>query len=224
MKNKISKISKLHYIKLFIRTLFLIGSVFNLIYPDTIGMVFIPFVWLFFMLEMIFTRFIPSKNESMGCQKIFKKNFIPANNPTKRKYKPKIKAGIFYAILILLVLFILHQCNLIKNEVLIIFAMFLSVCDMLCVLFFCPFQKWFMGNRCCNTCTIYNWDYIMMFIPLICIPNFYNYSLLLVSFILFLVWEITYFKYPERFENLSNKNISCLHCKEKRCRNYKKHH
>ena len=49
-----------------------------------------------------------------------------------------------------------------------------GVCDIICILFFCPFQTWFMKNRCCTTCRIYNWDFAMLCTPFLLIPGFYN--------------------------------------------------
>ena len=40
------------------------------------------------------------------------------------------------------------------------------VCDLICVLIWCPFRL-IMKNRCCTTCRIFNWDHLMMFSPLI---------------------------------------------------------
>ena len=35
----------------------------------------------------------------------------------------------------------------------------------ICILFYCPFQMWFLKNRCCVNCRIYNWDYAFLFTP-----------------------------------------------------------
>ena len=56
--------------------------------------------------------------------------------------------------------------DIIDEGVLWLVCLFYGVCDMICILFFCPFQSWFLKNKCCCTCRIYNWDYAMMFTPL----------------------------------------------------------
>ncbi|MBQ9750293.1 MAG: hypothetical protein IJV87_06925, partial [Clostridia bacterium] len=92
-----------------------------------------------------------------------------------------------------------------------------GVCDMICILFFCPFQTWFMKNRCCTTCRIYNWDFAMMFTPFIFIPNVYTWSLLGFALALLARWEITVHKHPERFSEKTNACLSCKNCEEKLC-------
>ena len=59
----------------------------------------------------------------------------------------------------------------------------------------------------------------MRFTPLIVIPNFYNYSLVLLSLIILVVWEYNYQKYPKRFHDETNDFIKCKNCKELMCKN-----
>ena len=66
-----------------------------------------------------------------------------------------------------------------------------SVCDMICIMFFCPFQSWFLKNKCCSACRIYNWDYAMMFTPMLFIRNFYSWSLFFMSVVVLIHWEIS---------------------------------
>ena len=80
-----------------------------------------------------------------------------------------------------------------------------------------PFQTWFMKNRCCTTCRIYNWDFAMMFTPLVFIPSLYTYSLLGFALALLIRWEVTYRLHPERFSPATNRYLSCANCKEKLC-------
>ena len=88
---------------------------------------------------------------------------------------------------------------------------------MICILFFCPFQSWFLRNKCCSTCRIYNWDYAMMFTPLFFVRRLYTWSLLFLSVALLARWEITFYKYPERFSEATNGYLSCSRCTEKLC-------
>ena len=100
-------------------------------------------------------------------------------------------------------------------------ALAYSVCDMICILFFCPFQTWFMKNRCCATCRIYNWDFAMMFTPLLFVPHFYTWSLLGIALALLIEWEYLLHKYPERFSESTNQCLSCANCPEKLCHHKK---
>lgn len=92
-----------------------------------------------------------------------------------------------------------------------------SVCDMICILFFCPFQTWFMKNKCCGSCRIYNWDYAMMFTPLIFVKGWYTWSILILAIGLLLNWELLVVKHPERFSESTNAALSCANCTEKLC-------
>ena len=60
----------------------------------------------------------------------------------------------------------LHLAGVLDDGIMILLCSVYSVCDIICILFFCPFQTWFMKNKCCSSCRIYNWDYAMMFTPL----------------------------------------------------------
>jgi hypothetical protein len=93
-----------------------------------------------------------------------------------------------------------------------------GVCDIICILFFCPFQTWFMKNRCCTTCRIYNWDFAMLCTPFLLIPGFYAYSLLAVALLILARWEVTYKLHPERFSERTNESLRCANCTEKLCK------
>jgi hypothetical protein len=78
-----------------------------------------------------------------------------------------------------------------------------------------------MKNKCCGSCRIYNWDYVMMFTPLVFIPNVYTYTILGVALLLLLYWEIAALCHPERFYEETNACLSCANCKEKLCHHKK---
>ena len=182
-------------------------------------------IWVIFMLEMGL-RFMPSSFESMGCQKQFKVNY---KRPTA-DYKPSFpEVGPKHPVLIVATSWIilnaaiagLFYAGIIGERVMFLISMAYSICDMICILFFCPFQEWMMKNKCCGTCRIYNWDFIMMFTPMIFMPSVYNTSLFIVSLILFINWEVLYKMYPHRFHEESNMCLSCANCEEKLCRHKK---
>jgi hypothetical protein len=74
-----------------------------------------------------------------------------------------------------------------------------------------------MKNKCCSACRIYNWDYAMMFTPLFFVRKSYTWSLLVLSVLLLLRWEIAFYKYPERFAESTNAYLNCSNCTEKLC-------
>ncbi len=228
-KITISKISLLHFIKLGSRlALFFAACILYIInrikntddlfdnyesLPWILGI-----VWIIYAVEMGL-RFFPSKLESPGCQKQFSRNFIPTE-----KEKPVLQSPwrtfSVVAVWLLLngIIGILFFTHIIDKGILILISLFFGVCDMVCILFFCPFQTWFMKNRCCTSCRIYNWDFAMMFTPLVFVPGRYTWSLLALSLLLLLRWEITYIRHPERFSEEMNAFITCRNCTEKLCK------
>lgn len=222
MKKKLTKICALHYLKLVLRSILfitvLVADILNrtevLTYHAIIPMI----VWVFFVVEMFF-RFFPSQLESMGCQKQFKRNFVPMEGKNTPKNQSWKRTALVIAVWLALngVIGALYLADIIDQGVLILIAIGYSVCDIICILFFCPFQTWFMKNRCCATCRIYNWDFAMMFTPLVFIPSWYTYTLLGCAVALLARWEITYRLHPERFSTETNKCLDCSQCKEKLC-------
>ncbi len=179
-------------------------------------------VWLFFLVEVVL-RFFPTRLDPPGCKKHFKSQFMPTSQTVPKHASWKgagIVGGIWIGVHV--ILGILYGFNIVDKGILVLFMLFYSVCDMICVLFVCPLQKLFMKNRCCADCRIYNWDFAMMFTPLVFIPHFLTWSLFVVSLILLFKWEYTAFKYPERFSVNTNRCLSCKNCPEKCCRHKRK--
>ena len=229
---KITPVSVLHCIKLVGRTALLVSAICVYIYsrinfPGELfagienNKLFLLSLWIIFFVEMLF-RFFPSRLESPGCQKVFKKRFVPTETPKTKLTSRRSTLAVFLAWVGLNGVFgTLYLTGIIDAGILILISLAYSVCDMICILFFCPFQTWFMKNRCCVTCRIYNWDYAMMFTPLVFIGNVFAISLFAVSMILVLVWEITVRAHPERFSETTNACLSCANCTEKLCRHKK---
>ncbi len=230
MKNKkLSVISLQHYIKLVARSI-LFASAAILYIINRINKTGNPFgglgreplilgaVWCIFFVEMLL-RFFPSRIESMGCQKQFKRNYIS----TGKTYVPDKdeRCGVIVSALAWIalntVIAVLYYTEIIDAGILILISLAYSVCDMICILFFCPFQTWFMKNKCCGTCRIYNWDYAMMFTPLLFIPHFYTWSLLFGALVLLVRWELAAHIRRERFSEETNACLSCKNCREKLC-------
>jgi hypothetical protein len=61
----------------------------------------------------------------------------------------------------------------------------------------------------------------MMFTPLVFINDIFARSLLGVSLVLLLVWELTVRIHPERFAEETNGCLSCANCTEKLCHHKK---
>lgn len=231
-KKRLSLICGFHYAKLIYRLLLLILATIAYIvskkqntdelfkgYEKNYWILGI--IWVVYAVEMA-CRFFPSKVESMGCQKQFKQNYNPTGEviPKLQSWKKTFAVALVW--LMLNGIFgALYFTDIIDEGVLILISLFYGVCDMICILFFCPFQTWIMKNRCCGDCRIYNWDFAMMFTPFVFIPNLYTWSLLALSLALLLRWEITLKMHPERFSEKTNANISCVNCQEKLCHHKK---
>ena len=181
-------------------------------------------IWLIFMVEMVF-RFFPSRLESPGCQKQFAKNYI-------RSGRTDISIQENNATVLMALIWIsfnavfgaLYMLGIFDEGIMVLIASAYSVCDMICILFFCPFQTWFLKNKCCSACRIYNWDYALMFTPLFFVRKLYAWSLLATSVILLFRWEITFFRFPERFSENTNDYLKYENCTEKLCSHKKQLH
>ena len=221
----LSKTSIMHYMKLFVRGSFFITAVILYLTGDIEAVskkgIFPLIVWLWYFVEMVL-RLFPTGMESMGCEKVFKKNYHPPK--VEREPKNQSAKTTFIVALVWFALngaiFALHFIfpKFVDKYVLALVALAYGVCDIICILFFCPFQTWFMKNRCCTTCRIYNWDFAMLCTPFLLIPSFYTYSLLGMALIILAKWEITYKLHPERFSERTNESLRCKNCTEKLCK------
>ncbi len=227
-KKKISKISVLHYIRLIYRSVLFLAILISYISFRVQGgeaiteviekrPLILVITWIVFTVEMAL-RFFPSRLESPGCQKQFGRNYIKSGETNIRIQDNN--ATVLVALIWItlnVVIGVLRLSNILDDGILILISCAFSVCDMICILFFCPFQSWFLKNKCCGTCRIYNWDYAMMFFPLLFIRKAYALSLLGISLALLFRWEITFYRYPERFAENTNEYLQCKNCKEKLC-------
>ena len=228
-KKKFSKVSAMHFIKLIFRSaLFLWVAVVYIMerFGGKMDLFDViedhPFalwaVWLVFIVEMLL-RLFPSDIESKGCQKQFKKNYMPTNCGKRRIVSGGVGTFASFSAWVMLngAIYWLYSIHFIDSSIMLLIALIYSICDMICILFFCPFQQWFLKNKCCGSCRIYNWDYIMMFTPLVAIRSFYTYSLVAMAALLLVVWEVTYRIHPERFTEETNDFLACKNCNEKLC-------
>lgn len=232
-REKLSRISLFHYAKLVLRSVMLVlATVFYVIgrvrgveqplsFLSRLPWLLIAiFLWL---AVEIFLRFFPSSLESMGCQKQFRKNYSPTE--AMQAMGGHVRLGTWRSTLAVAatwlalngVFAVLYYTGVIDAGILVLIALFYSVADMICILFFCPFQTWFMKNKCCGSCRIYNWDYVMMCTPLVLIPNLFTIGLFSLALSLLIVWEIAVARHPERFSEATNAALRCANCKEKLC-------
>ena len=233
-----SKIRRVYFVKLVIRILIFIASIlvfafapkqFNVMNGASFfsGISVFHLLWIVWVFDMI-TQLMPVKNIALGSQKLFKEKFRPAMHKLldKDRLKDYIKktnnaAGKVMALWATLLAFIgaLKLFKVIDNRHILIISIAFYVCDLICVLIWCPFRL-MLGNKCCTTCRIFNWDHFMMFSPMIFAGSFFGTSLFLLSLVDLIVWEIMIYLHPERFWENSNMALKCSECTDKLCTQY----
>ena len=190
-------------------------------------------LWIVWVCDML-SQLIPSGKvvTALGSQKSFRIHFRKAENPlpiSKLSVRLKTATKRAYVVFVLwcaltATLGLLHAKGILGDLGLLWVTTFFYVCDLICVLFWCPFRHFIMKNRCCTTCRIFNWDHLMMFSPLLFVGGFFARSLVILSIIVFAVWEITAFCHPERFDEGGNDALKCSNCTDLLCINAKKIH
>lgn len=233
-----SRIRKVYFAKLFFRIAVLIATVvLYFTHPEQFEIVegwnffkgFSVFhvLWVIWIFDMV-TQLMPVKDIALGSQKLFKEKFKPVIDKItdKKKLKEYIvntnraagKVLILWTLLIA-ALCVLRVFNILNNKHLFLVSVAFYVCDLICVLIWCPFRL-IIGNKCCTTCRIFNWDHMMMFTPMLFVGSFFSISLLIFSLIDLFIWELCVYLYPERFWENSNMALKCSECTDKLCTQY----
>ena len=229
---------KKYVLRLVIRCLILIGCAFMVFTaPDSFGILdgmnffrgfsILHILWAIWVFDMI-QQIIPIKNKlPLGSMKLFASRFRPIrdkiNYEALRQYivtttKAAYKVFVLWCAL-LAVIGTLYFFGILTKPMLFLISVVFYVCDLICVLIWCPFRL-MMKTRCCTTCRIFNWDHFMMFSPLMFMGGFYGMSLFLISLVAWLVWELCIMMYPERFWDKSNLALKCSECTDKLCTQY----
>ena len=182
-------------------------------------------VWAILMVSMVSQMFPQNKRITMGSKKGFASHYRRAEHYSELELYRYVQKNNLAAIWVLLVWLsvnavfgALYVMDIIETKELILLSVFYYVCDLICVVIWCPFQNYFIKNRCCVNCRIFNWGYFMMFTPMLFIRNFFTWSLFFTSIVLMLRWEITLLKHPEQFWEGSNDALKCENCKDKICK------
>ena len=184
-------------------------------------------LWLTWMVDMLLQLIPVRAHISIGSQKIFEALFRPIKEKInyqnlKNYIKDTTKAA--YKVMVIWIMLTaltsgLHVYGIIDTGLMVVISTFFYVCDLICVLIWCPFRL-IMKNKCCTTCRIFNWDHLMMFLPIVALNSFYSWTLVIFSFLIWIVWEICVFVYPERFWENSNMALKCSECTDKLCTQY----
>lgn len=205
-------------------------------------------LWAWYMVE----KLLPLQNTSRGSKKYRRSEFQPAKEyeawlecrqnrkPESERMAGREDFGIAFQqerrkyargagrvlgawILAALVIFLLKRSHILGNRELLLLSALFYVGDLVCILIWCPFRDVLMKNRCCTQCRIYNWDTLMLILPVAFVPGFYSYSLLGGALLVVGCWEIAHVFHPERFYALTNASLQCRNCKgELGCARYRK--
>ena len=120
-------------------------------------------LWFVWMADMLTQLFPFGKSISIGSRKVFRKHYRPAEHmPAAEKLtafsakaqKGAVRVLILWSLLIAVLCGFFYQKILDSGMLLLISAAF-YVCDLICVLIWCPFRL-MMKTRCCTTCRIFN--------------------------------------------------------------------
>ncbi len=235
---QISKTRKIYFLRLFGRIIALILSFIVFTYErDEFyvmkglnffeRMSFLHIMWLIWVLDMILQLIPVRAHISIGSQKQFSSLFRPikekVNYKSLKKHIKDTTASAYKVMIIWIILTLgigcLYWREIIDVSHMFLISVFFYVCDLICILIWCPFRL-IMKNKCCTTCRIFNWDHLMMFSPFIMVKGFYTWTLSGLAIVIWLVWELCVLIYPERFWENSNMALRCSECTDKLCTQY----
>lgn len=181
-------------------------------------------LWLIFLVSFAL-QLSPKSRVSRGCLKQFPKYFDKIEEVVDdfrlRAKLNRLDLGatrvfILWAALNLAIAFCFYN-HWIGVPTMVLIATFYYVSDVICIIFYCPFQKLVMKNKCCVTCRIFAWGTIMIATPYIFIPHFYSWSLVALAGVCTFLWEYTYYHHPERFLEETNAFLACENCTDRLC-------
>ena len=184
-------------------------------------------IWGLWMFDMIL-QLVPMRGMiALGSRKHYGISFRPIRERINRtvirshiKDLTRAAYRVFWIwVALLAVIGVLYFVGVLSKSMLFLISVVFFVCDLICVLIWCPFRL-IMGNKCCTTCRIFNWDHLMMVTPMMFMGGFFALSLLISAIAVYLLWEICVMVHPERFSYMSNEALQCSQCTDKLCTQY----
>ncbi|MBQ9345798.1 MAG: hypothetical protein IJT94_00480 [Oscillibacter sp.] len=182
-------------------------------------------LWAVWMTDMALQLFPLPARTALGSQKLFRFRYRGADRPPSglaaysRTSGRRALGVLLLWTALLAAVWSLRAAHILDDGGLFLVSAAFYVCDLICVLVWCPFRL-LLGNRCCTTCRIFNWDHLMMFTPMLPIRGFFSGSLLAVSVLVWAAWELSVMRYPERFWEGTNTALRCANCTDKLCTQY----
>lgn len=182
-----------------------------------------PLAGLYFVYNSL-SIYSPSINEFTGSKKPFNYFYKAPPHPKiststieKDRKRALLIFVLYFSTITLLGWLITEYFSLPSIYIFLVFLL-LNLGDYICVLFWCPFRTIFLKNKCCTTCRITNWDRLMKFWILLFIPHIVSTILFGLGLIIFIHWEIMFYRHPERFYASSNELLRCYHCEHIKCK------
>lgn len=181
-------------------------------------------VWFYavtYIAKMMYPPFCQNVANCKMFRKYYEKRRTKNQDKILKKDIEKSNSGAAMVGLLWLFLFIIGSVmrvgDFLGEAGVVMVVLYIGLFDIICLYFWCPF-KYVLETRCCNTCRISQWAPIMTMLPLLYIPSFWSYSLVLLSLGAFIQFEYFHIKFPERFYEVSNRNLDCNYCPEEFCR------
>lgn len=181
-----------------------------------IAFITVSFGWLF-ACEFFFKRL-----DNAVHFKMFKKYYIPVSDEAeKKKFKRKgIKGVIFAWVVYLSTVALLKFLNVLTWQVFLCCGSLMFLLNSIFARKCCLLSKMFLHNKndCCKNCSINSWDYSIFASALFFAPKLsafataLNFVVISVAFVILVMWEYNYHKYPYRFYMETNKSLSCKYC------------
>lgn len=229
---RLSQVTKHYLADFFFRlTVFLLIAALYFLRPELLdftapGLPSLPLMglWAAVLFSML-VQLNPKSKLTTGCLKQYPTRYAPAEQYDPGQLRQVVhnqnlgalKVAVVW-LAVNLIFGALYHLKLLRSQTLLLLCALYYLCDLICVLFFCPFQFFLMHNRCCVNCRIFAWGSWMMAAPLMCVPHWYSWSLVGAGLLVLAVWETRYRRYPQRFWFGSNKNLQCANCTEQLCR------
>ena len=187
-------------------------NIANMIYIIFISL---SFGWLFLQ-ELFFKNF-----DNAVHYKMFKKYYIPTNYGKQRNnYKRNVLGVIILWIAYLTIIGILNFSGYLTWQLFLAGACLMFILNSFFTRKTCLLSVFLLHNKnhCCKNCGINCWDYSIFASALIFAPKLsttatiLNIIIIIISFIILIIWEYNYHKYPYRFYPETNQILTCQNC------------
>ena len=182
-------------------------------------------LWCLLMAGMLL-HLLPKSFISMSGRKSRPSSYLPPNEPYDAdellRYMQLMNVKAWQVMLLWLCVnaffALLYLLEFIGEAEMVLLTFFYFLCDLVCMMLFCPFQAFIMKNRCCVNCRIFDWGHFMMYTPMLFVKSFFGWSLFFTACIVLIRWEIVWASHPERFWHGSNAALRCENCRDRLCR------